>query len=181
MPPSDAPTADLDPFGRFLHRAAVVVAGVGGLALLLITALTIASVIGREVFDVPIPGDFELVEIGCAIAIFAFFPYCQMVRGNVIVDLFTTWTSVRTRAVLDLIANLAFMMIAAALTWRTALGAAELMRYGEETMVLRVPLWWGCSAGALSFGFLTIVCAYTAWRSLIPAWRAPRPVAGGQG
>lgn len=143
MPPPELEVAALDPVGRFLHRAAVVVAGIGGLALLMITALTIASVVGREVFSTPIPGDFELVEIGCAIAVFAFFPYCQMVGGNVIVDLFTTWTSVRTRALLDLIANLAFTLIAAVLTWRTAAGAADLMHYGEQTMVLRVPLWVG--------------------------------------
>lgn len=165
MPPPELEVAALDPVGRFLHHAAVVVAGIGGLALLMITALTIASVVGREVFSTPIPGDFELVEIGCAIAVFAFFPYCQMVGGNVIVDLFTTWTSARTRALLDLIANLAFTLVAAVLTWRTAAGAADLMHYGEQTMVLRVPLWWGCAAGVFGFGFLTVVCAYTAWRS----------------
>lgn len=179
--PLEPEVAALDPVGRSLYRIAVVVAGIGGLALLLITGLTIASVIGREVFSTPIPGDFELVEIGCAIAVFAFFPYCQMVGGNVIVDLFTTWTPVRTRAALDLVANLVFMMIAAVLTWRTALGAADLMRYGEQTMVLRVPLWWGCAAGVFGFGFLTVVCAYTAWRSFLEAWRGQRLIRDGHG
>ena len=166
MRPPDPESAKPGPFGAALYRAAVGVAAFGGLSLLAITVLTAASIVGREAFSAPVPGDFELVEIGCAVAIFAFLPYCQLVRGNVIVDLFTEWTSLRTRASLDCLANLAFTVIAAALTWRTLLGALDIWTYGEETMVLRVPLWWGFVAGILGLGFLTVVCAYTAWRSL---------------
>lgn len=165
----DPESAKPGPFGVALYRAALGVAALGGLSLLAITALTAVSIVGREVFSAPVPGDFELVEIGCAVAIFAFLPYCQLVRGNVIVDLFTERMSLRARALLDVLANLAFTLIAAVLTWRTALGALDIWTYGEETMVLRVPLWWGVFAGLLGFGFLTVVCAYTAWRSLSEA------------
>ncbi|MCW5700925.1 MAG: TRAP transporter small permease [Rhodospirillales bacterium] len=155
MRPPDTENAKPNRFGRVLYRVSVAVAGFGGVAMLAMTVLTIASIVGREVVSMPIPGDFELVEIGCAIAIFAFLPYCQLVRGNVIVDLFTDWASMRTRALLELVSNLAFSLVAAVLTWRTALGAIDIWTYREETMVLRVPLWWGFDAGVYGFGFLT--------------------------
>jgi TRAP-type C4-dicarboxylate transport system permease small subunit len=153
------------PIGRALYRVSVVFAAVGGLSLLGIIVLTVASVVGRELFDSPISGDFELVEIWCAVAVFSFLPYCQLVRGNVVVDLFTESASLHTRAALELAGNLMFTVIAGVLTWRLVLGGIDLAAYHEETMVLRVPAWWGFVPGGLAMGLLTIVCAYTSWRS----------------
>ena len=149
-----------------LYRVSVVFAAVGGLSLLGIIVLTVASVVGRELFDTPIPGDFELVEIWCAVAVFSFLPYCQLVRGNVVVDLFTESASLHTRAALELAGNLMFTVIAAVLTWRLVLGGIDLATYHEETMVLRVPAWWGFVPAGLAMTLLTVVCAYTSWRSL---------------
>jgi TRAP-type C4-dicarboxylate transport system permease small subunit len=153
-------------FGRALHLAATGVALIGGAILFALTLLTVVSVVGRAVFSAPIPGDFELIEVGMAVAIFSFLPYCQIVRGNVIVDLFTTNAGPRTKALLDGMGNLLYTAIAALLTWRVALGGLEVRGYGETTMVLRVPVWWGYVPAVVSLAFLTLVCAYTCWRSV---------------
>ena len=151
--------------GRALHRAATGVAVLGGLVLFALTLLTVISVVGRAAFSAPIQGDFELVELGMAVAIFSFLPYCQIVRGNVIVDLFTSRARPRTRALLDGIGNLLYTAIAALLTWRVALGGMEIRSYRETTMVLQVPVWWGYVPAVAFLAFLTVVCAYTVWRS----------------
>jgi TRAP-type C4-dicarboxylate transport system permease small subunit len=153
--------------GRALQRLATGIALLGGLVLFALTLLTVISVLGRALFSAPIPGDFELVELGMAVAIFAFLPYCQIVRGNVIVDLFTSRTSLRTRALLDSVGNLLFTAIAALLTWRVAVGGLEIRSYHETTMVLQVPVWWGYVPAVAFLAFLTIVCAYTVWRSVL--------------
>jgi TRAP-type C4-dicarboxylate transport system permease small subunit len=154
-------------FGRVLYRTATGIALLGGLVLFALTLLTVISVVGRAIFSAPIPGDFELVELGMAVAIFSFLPYCQIVRGNVIVDLFTTKASARTKALLDGVGNLLFTAIAALLTWRVALGGLEIRSYHETTMVLQVPVWWGYLPAVAFLAFLTIVCAYTVWRSAL--------------
>jgi TRAP-type C4-dicarboxylate transport system permease small subunit len=151
--------------GRALYRAATGVAVLGGLVLFALTLLTVLSVVGRAALSAPIPGDFELVELGMAVAIFSFLPYCQIVRGNVIVDLFTTRASPRARALLDAIGNLLYTAVAALLTWRVALGGVEIRSYHETTMVLQVPVWWGYVPAVIFLAFLTLVCAYTVWRS----------------
>jgi TRAP-type C4-dicarboxylate transport system permease small subunit len=153
--------------GRLLHRAATGIALLGGLVLFALTLLTVISVVGRAVLSAPIPGDFELVELGMAVAIFSFLPYCQIVRGNVIVDLFTSKASARTRALLDGVGNLLFTAIAALLTWRVALGGLEIRSYNETTMVLQVPAWWGYVPAVAFLAFLTLICAYTVWRSVL--------------
>ena len=48
-----------------------------------------------------IPGDFELVQMATALAVFAFLPLCQAHRGNIIVDTFTTRLPRRVRNALD--------------------------------------------------------------------------------
>ena len=178
MAACSAASARPDRLGRALHRSATGVALTGGLVLFALTLLTVTSVVGRAVFNAPVPGDFELVELGMAVAIFSFLPYCQIVRGNVIVDLFTTRASARTRALLDGVGNLVFTAIAALLTWRVALGGLEIRSYNETTMVLQVPVWWGYVPAVAFLAFLTIVCAYTVWRSALEYRAQPAEVLG---
>jgi TRAP-type C4-dicarboxylate transport system permease small subunit len=159
--------------GRVLYRAATGVAVLGGLVLFALTLLSVISIVGRVAFSAPIPGDFELVELGMAVAIFSFLPYCQIVGGNVIVDLFTSKASPRTRALLDGIGNVLFTAIAALLTWRVAVGGLEIRSYHETTMVLQVPVWWGYVPAVIFLAFLTVVCAYTVWRSAVEYRGAP--------
>jgi len=155
------------PLGRLLHAVASGVALFGGLVLFALTLLTVVSVVGRTALSAPIPGDFELVEIGMAVAIFAFLPYCQMVRGNVVVDFFTARARAATKALLDALGNLLYTAIAALLTWRVAIGGIEVRAYHETTMVLGVPVWWGYVPAVAFLALLTLVCAYTVRRSAL--------------
>lgn len=159
---------------RVLIILASSLAVFGGLVLSGLILMTVISVVGRSIFNTPIPGDFELVEIGSAVAIFSFLPYCQLIRANVAVDFFTTRTPPRIKALLDMAGNLLYAGIAALLTWRLALGGIDLKHYGESTMVLQAPIWWGFVPAVISLGLLTLVCAYSVWRS----WR--EAVQGGQ-
>lgn len=164
----DAATAERDGpgvIGRAIGALATGVALLGGLVLFALVGLTVASILGRTLFNAPVPGDFELVEIGCAVAVFAFLPYCQYTSGNVVVDFFTARAAPRTRALLELLGNLAYTGIAALLTWRLALGGLELQGYRETTMVLQVPVWWGFVPVVACSALLTVVCLYTAARS----------------
>jgi TRAP-type C4-dicarboxylate transport system permease small subunit len=61
----------------------------GGVLCAVIAALVTVSVTGRYLFSAPIPGDYDIVGIIAGCAVFAFLPYCQMIRGNVVVDFFT--------------------------------------------------------------------------------------------
>lgn len=162
---------------RPLERLARVLALIGGLALLVVTAVTVISVVGRVAFAMPILGDAEIVEFGSALAIFSFLPYCQLRGGNVVVDVFTARASVRTRAALDAINGLIFTFVVVMLTWRTLVGSIEAFSRGEFSMFLRIPLWWGYAGAALPMVVWGLACLYTALRLvwLDPASRRRRP------
>ncbi len=157
------------PLGRVLHVASDLLATGGGLVLLAIALMTVASIMGRSLFSAPVPGDFELVEIGCAISVFAFLPYCQLNHGNVVVDFFTIRACPKTRSRMDGIGSLVYGFIAAILTWRLTLGGYDMYRYSEETMILGLARWWGFIPMVISLALLTFVCFYTGycqWKQL---------------
>ena len=93
-----APAAPQDALGRFLLGWSQLSALCGVALLLGICLLSTWSVLGRALFDSPVMGDVEIVQIICSLAIASFLPYAQMKNAHVIVDFFTHGASARTRA-----------------------------------------------------------------------------------
>lgn len=150
-----------------LHAVTLGFAVFGGLLLCLVALMTVGSILGRAVFGAGLSGDYELVEIGCAVAVFTFLPYCHYVRGHARVDFFTLRLGVRWKHLLDGLSDLVFALIATLIAWRLAVGGLDLWRYGESTMVLGLPVWWGFIPAVLSFALLALLCAYGLLRRVV--------------
>lgn len=163
--PDGAPDPSLpqDPIGRFL-LAWSQLSALGGIALLLaICVVSTWSVLGRALFESPVMGDVELVQIGCSLAIAAFLPYAQMKNAHVIVDFFTHNAGPRLRAWLDMLAAILLACLSAWLAWRSLVGAIDAYHNGEASMILDWPLWWAHITIAPGFALLTLTALYTAW------------------
>jgi TRAP-type C4-dicarboxylate transport system permease small subunit len=130
----------------------------GGAFLLVATGITLVSVIGRYGFGAPVQGDYELVEITCAVGVFLFFPYTHAVDGNITADFFTAGLSAQKRRVLDSGNDVVFTLVAILLTWRLTAGLMEKFASGETTILIRIPLWWAYSVAVLSMFLLSTVC-----------------------
>ncbi len=122
----------LIPLGKLCAIAA-------GLLMTLITLLTCVSILGREFLSKTVPGDFELVGLATGAAIALFMPYCQIERGNIIVDFFTIKLSKRVHAVLDRLGALVLALCFALLAWRTTLGGINSMETHSGSMLLGFP------------------------------------------
>ena len=148
-------------FGRILNEAARFLAVFGGFVLLSAALISIFSIFGRVVFFTPILGDFELVEIACAVAIGSFLPLCHLKNGNVVVDFITANLSKNKINILDATSSLIFGCVALFFSCRMILGAQDMYMYKEETMLLAFPIWIPFLPVILSFFLLTICCFYT--------------------
>ena len=149
-----------------IERAAGAIAVIGGTLSLAVALLVVVSVIGRRFFDAPIPGDFELVQMATAVAVFSFLPYCQARRGNIVVDTFTTRLPARVNAVIDAFWDLVYAGMMGLITVCLVVGTLDHIRNGQTTMVLQFPIWPAiaiCTALAL---LLTGVALATAARLL---------------
>jgi hypothetical protein len=159
-------TRPIDPVGRVLYQIAKWLAVLGGAVLCGLAVLTAVSITGRAVISAPIPGDFELVAIGTGVAVFCFLPWCQIVRGNVLVDFFMAATLVRVRLVADIVGGILYLLIATLLTWRLIFGAIDMYQYREVSMTINFPRWTTFPLSIALLGFLVIVIAYTIGRSI---------------
>jgi TRAP-type C4-dicarboxylate transport system permease small subunit len=151
---------------RLLDVLARAFAFAGGAVLVVMTGMSVVSIVGRTLFGTPVPGDFELVQVGSAAAIAAFLPYCQLRRGNIIVDFFTARASPRVQGVLDAFGALLLTAVLALLAWRTAVGLGTVRASAEVTMITGFPVWLGYAAIVPSLVLATVVGLFTVLESL---------------
>ncbi|WP_436637187.1 TRAP transporter small permease [Microbaculum sp. FT89] len=162
--------------GRIVRAITATLALLGGLLLLALVVMTVVSITGRAlvgVFDFfpfdrlgPVPGDFELVSAGCAVAVSAFLPWCQLNRGHVTVDVFLTRLGDRTKAALTLVGNVLMTGAAVLIAWRLQLGLVDKLSYNETTMILQMPVWYGYAGAAVGLWVFAATSLYTVWRSI---------------
>lgn len=130
----------------------------GGIIMILLALVTVASIIGRSLFGFSIEGDYELVEVGLAISIFLFLTECQVKKGHIIVDFFTVALAKRKIYFLDATGNLLFTLVAALLTWQLGLGGLDSYQYLEQSMILEIPIWIAYVPAVISTGLLATCC-----------------------
>ena len=70
-----------------------------------------------------------------------FMPWCQIKRGNIIVDFFTAKASERTQSLLDRAGALLLAVVLGVLAWRAALGCMSAYTSQSGSMMLGFPEW----------------------------------------
>lgn len=183
------------PAERLFHQTRAVlvalttwIALLAGALMLGLAMMTVVSILGRWLagpFGGPdglrwlgaIRGDYEIIEMGAAIAIFGFLPYCQIRYTHITIDLFVYRCSVRVRTALTLLGALLFALVMALLCWRTFVGMQDMIRYSEVTMMRRLPLWWAYAAGTGFLGLTALIALFTAWESVRGLMRGHDPAA----
>jgi len=126
---------------HILESLAKFCAILAGLLLTTITLATCASLLGRNTIGVTLAGDFELTGVATGAAIALFLPWCQLRRGNIIVDFFTAKASAKTNAALDRFGALLLALAMGLLTWRTSVGGLNAFNTQSGTMMLGFPEW----------------------------------------
>jgi TRAP-type C4-dicarboxylate transport system permease small subunit len=126
---------------RVLEKLAKLCAILAGVLLTAITLMTGASLLGRNTIGITLVGDFELTGVAAGAAIALFLPWCQLRRGNIIVDFFTARASDRTNEVLDRFGALLLAGAMGLLAWRTTLGGLNAYNTHSGTMMIGFPEW----------------------------------------
>jgi TRAP-type C4-dicarboxylate transport system permease small subunit len=145
---------------KLLETLAKFCAILAGALMTLITVLTCVSIIGRELLSKTVPGDFELVGLATGAAIGLFMPLCQIQRGNIIVDFFTSKMPKKVNAGLDRLAAMTLGLCFALLTWRAALGGLNAWDTHSGTMLLGVPEWIAYATMVPAFGLTAVIALY---------------------
>ena len=137
----------------------------GGFMVVAVALINVWSVIGAIV-GLPFGGDFELTQMGIAIAAFAFLPYCQLTGANVTADIFTARASPRTIAIFALVASVVALIFGLLLLYAMFGGMLSQRQYNYTTAILQVPIWWAYLPGLVSLALLAVASFITLTENL---------------
>jgi len=146
-------------FSTSLERLARLCSIFGGLLMTGLMLMTCYSLIGRNLFDIALIGDFELTGIGSGAAIAFFMPLCQFKRDNIIVDFFTANRSAAFNHKLDRFGDLLMTVIFFLLSWRCALAAINAKETMGASMLLGFPDWIVFTSMSLPFALTALIAA----------------------
>jgi TRAP-type C4-dicarboxylate transport system permease small subunit len=102
--------------------------------------LTFIDVLGRDLFNAPLPGGFETIELLMGIMLFAILPVLTVSEEHVVVTILDDVIPAAWRAVQRLAINLLSAVALGVLGWRLWDVAEKQARYHDATMFLQVPL-----------------------------------------
>lgn len=114
--------------------------GVSAVCLFILMGMSFVDVIGREVFNQPLPGTMELTELLMATIIFAVLPSLSYRGEQISVDLLDPFIPPKVKILQLIVANLLGTAVFAVIGWQLWVDAGKLARYGDMTPYLELPL-----------------------------------------
>ena len=145
---------------KVLQSLAKLSAILAGVLLTGITLMTCISLIGRNTVGITLVGDFELTGIATGAAIALFMPWCQLKRGNIIVDFFTSRAHAMVNDRLDRLGTFLLALVFALLAWRTTLGGINAYATHSSSMMMGLPEWIVYAAMVPPFVLTTVIALY---------------------
>jgi tripartite ATP-independent transporter DctM subunit len=143
----------------------IAILAVGG--MLALALLTVADIALRFFFNAPITGLFEAAQLLMAVIVIAALPVGIMERNHVTIDLFEGLLGPRWSKMGEAIGAVCLLVFIAVLAWRFGIHAERLMRRGDTTMIVGIPIapfWWAVAAIIGACALLQIVALATTWR-----------------
>ncbi len=151
---------------EFLARSLALL---GGCVLLILILLSCISITGRSLSALglgPVPGDFELIEMGIAFSIFCFLPWCQFNREHARVDLLKHRMSEKINHSINTISEVLMLLLSLLIAWRLWAGMLDKKSYTETTFILQIPLWYAYAAAMIGAVGLVLTCLFCVYRSM---------------
>lgn len=122
-----------------IHRIVSFVCFFGTVLLLFMMLLTVTDILGRGMFNLPIPGAYELTEYLLVVLILGGIAYTQQVKQHIRVDFLVTKLSRRGRYALDIIFAFIGLVFMGLVVWQGLLGGVYAVGAGTVSDTLSVP------------------------------------------
>ena len=177
-PASDMPLRGLRAVSRWLLVA-------GGLVMVAVTALIVAEIVLRQLFNRSLGGVDEVAGFALAVATAWSFAAVLLDKAHVRIDTLYLRFGLRMRAILDVVALMGTLAFIGTLVWYGAQVLADSIRFGSSSQSsLALPkavpqaLWL---AGLAWFALVAaILLAASLWAVLRGDWRRVHRIAGAQ-
>ena len=112
---------------KWIHFLSRGMSFLGLFAVLLMTFMTSLDVIGRYVFNRPIPGSVDMLEVMLVLMVYASFAFCASEKGNVRVDVLYDRFPKRIQASVDILNSVLSVLIAGLIAWQLGIRALDIV------------------------------------------------------
>lgn len=115
---------------------------VSAACVLVLTVLVIADILGRYLFNSPVPMTYEIGSFMMVFIVFLGLAYTQRMRAHIRVEFFTIRLSARTRAVLDIVASVLGLLLYATIVYQGFVWSWTSWQVGDYVAgLINIPRW----------------------------------------
>lgn len=148
---------------KLLERIIIFWTLLGGLlllAIMFVTAVNVGSFTLSKLLGLNIPslpGYEDFISLVISSAVLMFFPYCQLHKGHICVEIFTNKLPLFICQALEKLWLFVFFLLALFFTYWMVLGMIETYQDQVLTPILGYPIWPSYILGIVSLGFWAVV------------------------
>ncbi|WP_330629337.1 TRAP transporter small permease [Thioclava sp. FTW29] len=126
---------------QIFDRANLVLVTLAGAFLMVVLGLVFVGVFARYVFNAPILGINEVVQLASAAVVMLALPYCTSYSGHVSVDVLDGVIGAWGRFLGDIVSRVLSSFVLYILCTRAIAKAVDAWDYEDTTNMLGLPLW----------------------------------------
>lgn len=149
----------METWARRLDDASLALTVIGAIFLFAIVAVVTAGVVMRYLFNTPILGVNEIVQLTAVALVMSALPYCTAKGDHVAVDVFDPWLGRWGRLIGDILSRVISGLVLAILARRATLKALDALEWGDATNMLKMPIWPFYAILGLGAGLCVLVLA----------------------
>lgn len=154
---------------RSLHRIETGLTLVAGIVIFLLMLLAVGQILGRKLFNAPVPGFIDWVEQAMAVFAFLGIAYCQRVGGHIRMDILIGQLRRRWLWLAEIVSTLLMLFLTVVLTigsWRHFQRAFDWnapMFSRDSSIDIALPLWPAKLLVPLALGLLALRLLLQLW------------------
>ncbi len=133
--------SQLSKFDRILFKFESLLALIGGFVILALMLLSVFQIIGRKLFNMPVPGFIDWVEQAMAVFAFLGVAYCHRLGGHIRMDILVAQLKGRALWFSEFISTLVVFLLILALTYGSWLHFMRAFTIGDSSIDISLPLW----------------------------------------
>jgi TRAP-type C4-dicarboxylate transport system permease small subunit len=130
---------------------------IGMVTLFIMMVLTAVDVTMRKTINMPVLGSYELLQFLLAIGAGLGLAHCAVKKQHVIIDLFLSKMSDKSKGLLGSITGLFSILVGAGMTWQLYNYIMITMKSGQASAVLMIPIWPFVAIVTFGFALYTVV------------------------
>ena len=138
-------------FDIFIHTMSNWLGRIGAGLILVMLALSITDIIGRNLFTWPLPGSTEIISLVQGGAIALAIALTQLSGKNIRIEAFTQKLPRHVLLIIDSVIDVVLLVMFALLAWQTIVLGFNYIRVGEHSQILLLPLQYFAFIMALGY------------------------------